>query len=124
MFEFVNQYHLWFFVAFVLLLSGCAVHYAMHPGALNKADSVAYDALLVAEAAIDQARTEYADKQLPPATKDALNTLIQSYNLARDAWLMYRGALATNVPADAYFTQLNKNLSDLTDAVRKFEEAK
>lgn len=46
-----------------------------------------------------------------------------SYNVARESWLTYRGALATNVPADSYFNQLNKNLSALTTAIRTFREA-
>ena len=44
-----------------LLLSttACAAHYTVHPGALNRTDSAAYDTLLIAQAAIDQARAEY-----------------------------------------------------------------
>jgi hypothetical protein len=43
------------------------------------------------------------------------------YNVARESWLTYRGALATNTPSDAYFQQLTKNLTDLTDAIRAIE---
>src|SRR5580765_3128783 len=83
--------------------AACTAHYAVHPGALNVADSAAYDTLLVAEAAIDQARVENQTRTLPSGEKEALNTLIRSYNVARDSWLTYRGAIATNVPSDAYF---------------------
>src|SRR4051794_20117781 len=38
----------------LVLLPACTAHYSIHPGALNKTDSAAYDALLVAEATIDQ----------------------------------------------------------------------
>ena len=62
----------------------------------------------------DQARTQ----PIPTDRKDALNTLIRSYNVARESWLTYRGAVATNVPSDAYLAQLNKNLLDLTNAIR------
>ena len=102
----------------------CATHYTVHPGALNNADSVTYDALQVAEAAIDQARIDYQANQLPANMKAPLDALIKSYNIARESWLTYRGAVSTNVPADAYFTQLNQNLSDLTAAIQNFEEAK
>src|SRR5881394_1518300 len=44
--------------------AACAAHYAVHPGALNVADSAAYDTLLVAEAAIDQARVENQTRAL------------------------------------------------------------
>jgi len=108
----------------LLSTSACAAHYTIHPGALNQTDSAAYDALLIAETVIDQARTDYKSGQLPGSTKEALDTLIKSYNVARESWLTYRGAVATNVPAGVYFTQLTKSLSDLTTAIRNLEEAK
>lgn len=101
-----------------LLLSACAAHYTVHPGALNPTDSAAYDTLLIAESAIDQARVENQAQPLPAETKDALNMLVRSYNVARDSWLTYRGAIATNTPTDQYLQQLNKNLGDLTNAIR------
>jgi hypothetical protein len=116
--------------AFVLMLPlafstpACAAHYTIHPGALNTADSAAYDTLLVAETTIDQARQGYQDGTIPVGTKDALNTLIQSYNVARESWLTYRGALSTNTPSDLYFQQLTKNLTDLTTAIRNLRDLK
>jgi hypothetical protein len=62
-------------------MSACAAHYTIHPGALNKTDSAAYDALLIAEAAIDQARMEYQASRLPALAKKPLNALIESYTL-------------------------------------------
>jgi hypothetical protein len=105
-----------------LLLLGCAARYAVHPGALNKGDSAAYDALLVAESMIDQARLDFKAGHLPGSAKPALDALIQSYNVARESWLTYRGAIATNVAAHTYFDQLNKNLTDLSNAIRAFHE--
>jgi hypothetical protein len=107
-------------VPMLLFSSACAAHYAVHPGALNPSDSAAYDTLLIAETVIDQARTG----NLAPQYKDALNTLVQSYNVARESWLTYRGALATNTPSDLYFQQLTKNLTDLTNAIRAIKEVK
>jgi len=98
----------------VLAATACAAHYTVHPGAVSTGDSAAYDTLMIAQAAIDQARTQ----PLPTDRKDALNTLVRSYNVARESWLTYRGAVATNVPSDAYLAQLNKNLLDLTNAIR------
>ena len=105
---------------FLISTTACAAHYSVHPGALNKADSLAYDTLLIAEKAIDKARTDYESHQLPPEEKAPLNALIQVYNAARESWLTYRGAIATNVPSDVYFNQLTKNISDLIDAIRAF----
>jgi hypothetical protein len=104
--------------------SACAAHYSIHPGALNPADSAAYDALLIAETTIDQARLYFDGGQLPDQAKTALDGLVRSYNVARESWLTYRGAVASNVAGEIYFDQLSKNLSDLAAAIRKFEEAK
>ena len=57
-----------------------------------------------------QARgSEDSSAQLPAQAKEPLDTLVKSYNVARESWLTYRGAIATNVPSDAYFNQLTKN---------------
>jgi len=124
MFEYVTQHPFGAILLLALLLSASAcVHYTVHTGALNKTDSAAYDALLIAESAIDQARIDYAAKQLPDSTKTALDALIHAYNVAHESWLTYRGAISTNVPSDAYFSQLNKNITDLSTAIRTFKEA-
>jgi hypothetical protein len=102
----------------MLLLVSCTAHYSIHPGALNKTDSVAYDALLVAESAIDQARLNIQAGQLNADAKSALDVLIRSYNVARASWLAYHGALAANAPSPEYFDQLTKNLADLSAAMR------
>jgi hypothetical protein len=107
----------------VLSTAACAAHYKIHPGALNATDSAAYDTLLIAETTIDQARLDYQNQLLPARAKDALNTLIQAYTVARESWLVYRGALANNVPPDLYIQQLAKNLSDLTTAIRALRES-
>ncbi|SRR6266446_3683057 len=117
MIEFILQHQLWIAVALVLLTAACTAQYKLHPGALNTTDSAAYDTLLIAEVAIDQARAENQTRPFSPEAKDALNTLIRSYNVSREAWLTYRGAVATNVPSDQYFQQLNTHLSDLMSAV-------
>jgi hypothetical protein len=57
---------------FLVSTTACATHYSVHPGALNKADSAAYDTLLIAEKAIDKARTDYESQQLPPEAKAPL----------------------------------------------------
>ena len=123
-------------IPLVFSASACAGHYTVHPGAFNEADSAAYDALRIAEATIDQVRLDYQAQELPASTKDAFNTLFQSYNIARESWLTYRGAIAAErerdsaqpqtkpVPADMYFNQLNQNLTDLANAIRAYRGAK
>lgn len=108
-------------LAILILVSGCAARVAVHPGALNSADSAAYDALLVARTAIDQAKAAYAAGQIA-GNKQALDALIAAYDAARASWLAYRGALMTNVSATTYLNTLNSNLTALSDAIRGIEE--
>ena len=136
MFEFVMQDQFWIgnkipglktlvsmlLAPFVLAMTACGAHYSIHPGALNLTDSAAYDTLLAAEAVIDQARTENQTRPLPAGVKDALNTLVRSYNVARESWLTYRGAIAASGPSDPYFQQLTKNLTDLANAIRALQQ--
>ena len=123
MFEFLIQHPFWILLLVLVVLStaACSAHYKPHPGALNNVDSTAYDALLVAEAAIDQARMENQTRPLAAEAKDALNSLIDAYNMARAAWLTYRGAVATNTGSDPYLKQLTQNLTDLTAALEALQ---
>ena len=101
-------------------VSSCAARYSVHPGALDKTDSAAYDVLLIAQSTIDQARILYRAGQLPGSAEEALNRLIQAYNIARESWLIYHGA-----PSAIYLDRVTRNISGLARAVRAFEtEAK
>src|SRR3989442_14530745 len=111
-------------IPLLLVTPACAMHYTVHPGALNQVDSAAYDTLLIAESTIDQARLDFKSGQLPAGAKPALDALVRAYNAARESWLTYRGAIATNVPSAVYFSQLNQNLTDLASAIRILQEAK
>ena len=111
-------------IPLALSTTACAARYAVHPGALNPTDSAAYDMLLIAQATVDQLRADFQESSIPPETKNALNRLVESYNIARESWLTYRGALLANVPADAYFQQLTRNLTDLTTAIRALQQVK
>ena len=101
----------------LLATPACAAHYTVHPGALNTADSAAYDTLLVAGAAIQQAQVDFRAGKLS-VSKDALNELVASYNTARAAWMTYRDAVAANSPSDAYYQQLSRDLIDLTNGIK------
>src|SRR4051812_8706811 len=104
MFEFMTEHHVGLIVIVLLLLAltACAARQHWHPSAVSKLDSAAYDVLLIAEATIDEARRQFAAvTEIPAAVKDPLNALIASYNVARAAWLTYRGAVASNEPAQA-----------------------
>jgi hypothetical protein len=120
MIQFVTQHQVSIVFVFVLLLLACACagRFTAHPGALNTTDSAAYDALLIAETTIDQVRTYIEDGELPPDSKELFNALVQAYTVARESWLTYRGAITANVPAQMYFDNLTKNLSNLASAIQ------
>src|SRR5579883_2668972 len=111
-------------IATALLATPACAAYTVHPGAINRTDSVAYDTLLIAESAISQARADNQAHPLPPYIKDALNTLVASYDVARASWLTYHDTLSTNTPSDAAATQLNQNIADLTNAIRNLKTMK
>ena len=99
----------------------CA-RYVVHSGAVNTTDSAAYDTLLVAQTMIDQARADYATGDLPGGTRDAFNTLVRAYNVARESWLTFRTAVSADPADQTYYNRLNQNLVDLTAAIRAFQE--
>jgi hypothetical protein len=72
-----------------LSLSACKVN-VPHPGSIDGIDSRTYDSLLVAQAALDAAKIEFAQGTLPAAAKPVINETGAAYNLTRDAWLTYR----------------------------------
>src|SRR5215467_9861036 len=91
---------------FVLATPACAMHYQIHSGALDTIDSAAYDALFIAQTAIDRARLDYMSGRLPATAKPALDALVASYNIARTSWLTYRAAISTSAPSGQYLTEL------------------
>lgn len=111
------------FLLIVVFGTTACARYTVHPGAVSTADSIGYDALLIARSTIDQARADYQAGKLPDSSKAAFNTLVQSYSVARESWLTYRGAVATNTPSDQYLQQLNQNLTDLTIAIKNLTNA-
>jgi len=111
-------------VTLLFSTTACAARYTIHPGALSRTDSVAYDTLLIAEATINQARTAYQAGQLPKDSKATLDALVQAYNIARGSWLTYRDALQKNLPEEMYLNQLNQDVFNLTTAIRTLREGR
>src|SRR5437762_10587828 len=69
----------------LLAVSSCVARYTVHPGALDKTDSAAYDVLLIAQSTIDHACILYQAGQLPGPSAEALNRPIKGYNIARES---------------------------------------
>lgn len=100
-----------------LVVSGCGS--ARHPGAVSELDSDAYDALLMAQGVIEQAREEHEAGELPPQALFPLERLRTSYNAALDLWVLYR-----NGPDDGLEQRLSDSIESMLTAVRGFRSAR
>lgn len=108
-------------VSWVMVLCACAA-VQLHPGAVNKADSSAYDVLLISQAVIDQSRVELAAGTLPETLKAPLNHLIESHNIARASWLAYRNAVKAGQTTDA--GKMKSAIDILSAALDAFESSR
>ena len=111
-------------LAIVLAAAGCN-KYVVHPGSASTFDSQAYDSLLVAQAAIDSAKAEYAAGQIPPSSKDLLNKAIGVYDIAQAAWHTYHDTAASASTGDTSKLQaeLTDDLNQLSAAISQFEQS-
>jgi predicted lipoprotein len=101
-----------FLITAVLALSiwGCAPGPTTHPGAVNSFDSTSYDTLVTAQAALEQAKTQFAST---PAAVPYLNKAISAYNVAEAGWQAYHSTAGGSVTA----TQLTQELNDALSAI-------
>jgi uncharacterized protein Usg len=101
----------------------------VHPGALDTFDSNTYDALLIAQAVLDQAKIEYKLGNFPTVSLPFINKAGDSYNVARDAWLTYRaiklaGATGNELQdamsrVTALLGQLDRDIADVRKLLEK-----
>lgn len=102
-------------ILIILLFSftGCTKNTQVHPGSIDKTDSVMYDSLTVAQSTIDTLKKS----QLTQNQKDFLNTrIIPYYNIARKAWLDYRN-LKSSLDYNSKLAALNQAINDLTSSI-------
>lgn len=115
------------FLVLTICLTGCAAH-ANHPGSANKFDSDSYDAVLVAHNVIETTKTDLASNQFPASiagnVKDALNKLIQGYNIADTAYKTYHAAALAGQATPAQQSALQAALSDLNNQTAALAAAK
>jgi hypothetical protein len=107
----------------LIVLYACAP--AIHPNAVSQLDSTTYDALITANAAINQAKADVAAGTLPASATQVVNDTVAAYNTARGAWLTYRHtveSLAPGAAAPAAETAaLEAALSSLTTAITNLQ---
>jgi hypothetical protein len=95
------------------LAAGCAIR---HPNQRNAFDGATYDTLIVAQAALNQAKVEVAAF---PQYKEQVNQAIAAYNAARAAYALYHTAAAGAPTQD----ELQAQISDLVSRIASLEKA-
>lgn len=86
----------------LLFLSACAK--TIRPGAVDAADSRAFDILGTAAVSIEELKKTCPSgptSPCPQSQKDAINGIIDAYNTARKVWLDYREAVRLGNSANA-----------------------
>lgn len=82
------------FVVLLLVLSnlGCQKNVVAHPNQINSFDGQTYDALTSAQAALDEAKAQYAQGKFAavPNAKLIINSAGQAYETSRLAWQTWR----------------------------------
>jgi hypothetical protein len=110
-----------------LSLTGCAAR-PIHPGAVNVADSVAYDSLLTTKAVIDATKADLAANAFPaqdvPTIKAALNKLIDAYNLLDTSLTAYHNAFSVGTATQAQADAVTNASSGVKTAVSALTSAK
>lgn len=106
----------------LLMLSACAK--TIRPGAVDVADSRAFDVLGTAAVSIEELKKTCPSgptSPCPQAQKDAINKIIDAYNLARMTWLEYRDLVKTGKSASA--EQLSALLTRVILAGNEYRKA-
>jgi len=108
-------------IAFALLLigAGCAKAQPVHPNQINTFDGDAYDALTAAQAALNEAKSQYSAGKLPASAKAIINSTGAAYNTANASWKSWRDIVQGTKPGDAGAAQaqLTTDLAALSQSV-------
>jgi hypothetical protein len=100
-----------------VMFYGCAAR-PIHPGAANTFDSGAYDSLLVAHSIIESTKTQLSTSDgfpanIAPMVRTTLSYLIDSYNVAQKAYMVYHGAAMQGQATTAMSDNLSATLADV-----------
>ncbi len=98
------------------LAAGCSAP-VQHPGAVSTFDSTTYDALTVAQAAIEQAKTSFG-----PTPSATIKTLLN--NAAEAAYMAYHQAAVAGTATPAAQTGLQMQLVSMNASIAALKGAK
>lgn len=111
----------------VLFLVGCAAR-PIHPGAANRFDSDAYDALLVADSIIQSTKADLTNNVFPAnvaaPVKNALNNLIVAYNATDTSYRVYHAAVASGAATPQQQAAVQAGLNQVAGATTSLVNAK
>lgn len=97
-------------VIVLLFLSniGCQKNVVAHPNQINSFDGQTYDALISAQAALDEAKTQYSQGKFAavPNAKLIINSGGAAYETARNAWQTWRDITLGVKSGDANAAQM------------------
>ena len=90
-----------------------------HPNQINAFDGQTYDTLVTSQAALDEAKKQFAAGKLPAGSKDVINGAGTSYEAARSAWMTWRDIYQGTKPGDQAAAQaaLTADMSSLAVAI-------
>lgn len=94
------------------------------PGAINSFDSLSFQSLMDAQAAINAVKADISDGKFKPtpAQKSVLNQAIGDYDLAQAAWQAYHAGATNDVTA--LQNAINQIVADVAQIAVKIQGAK
>jgi type IV pilus biogenesis protein CpaD/CtpE len=105
-----------YFAIAVLLLQACA--HSVRPGAVDQADSRAFDVLGTAAITIEAAKQDFTAGRLPASAKPKINAMVDAYDAARASWLTYRDVIRAGRGGDP--EALNRALAQVLTTITEF----
>lgn len=111
-------------ITVVLWCSACTKNYQVHPGSASTFDSQSYDALLVADSSIKEAKADITAGTLPASSIGPANEVIKAYNVARASYITYHNAALAGSDTAKLQAQLTTDLQGVTQAIVAFKTAK
>jgi hypothetical protein len=102
----------------LLLLSLACQHQVVHPGAINPIDSQTADALVIAQADLDQAKMNIQDGTWPKGWAGFVDEAGAAYNVAKASYLTWRDVVTGVKQGDANALQAQYQ-ADLNNLAQK-----
>jgi len=114
----------WGVALFVIVFGlACQKNATPHPNQINSLDGRTYDTLISAQAALDEAKSQYRSGTLPQDAKLIINDAGAAYEQARSSWQLWRDVTLGLKPGDPESTQskLQTDMKQLAAAMASLQ---